>query len=56
MDLLLVGVCLAVIVGLYFHNNPMGHNRRFMMRRFINYAIDYSSPTNSKQFYRAVAQ
>jgi hypothetical protein len=23
MDLLLVGICLAVIVGLYFHNNPM---------------------------------
>jgi hypothetical protein len=27
MDLLLVGVCLAVIIGLYFHNNPMGHAR-----------------------------
>jgi hypothetical protein len=27
MDLLLVGVCLAVIVGLYFHNNPMRRDR-----------------------------
>jgi OPA family glycerol-3-phosphate transporter-like MFS transporter len=29
--------CLAVIIGLYFHNNPMGHSRWFMMRRFINW-------------------
>jgi hypothetical protein len=32
MDLVLVGICLAVIIGLYFHNNPMGHSRWFMMR------------------------
>ena len=37
MDLLLVGICLAVIIGLYFHNNPMRHSRWFMLRRFINW-------------------
>ena len=37
MDLVLVGICLAVIIGLYFHNNPMGHSRWFMVRRFINW-------------------
>jgi MFS transporter, OPA family, glycerol-3-phosphate transporter len=37
MDLLLVGICLAVIIGLYFHSNPMGHSRWFMVRRFINW-------------------
>ena len=37
MDLVLVGICLAVIIGLYFRNNPMGHSRWFMMRRFINW-------------------
>src|ERR1035438_1212638 len=34
---ILVSICLAVIIGLYFHNNPMGHRRWFMMRRFINW-------------------
>ena len=28
---------LAVIVALYFYNNPMGHSRWFMVRRFINW-------------------
>ena len=28
---------LAVIVALYFYNNPMRHNRWFMIRRFINW-------------------
>jgi OPA family glycerol-3-phosphate transporter-like MFS transporter len=37
MDLVLVGICLAVIIGLYFHNNPMRHSRWFMVRRFINW-------------------
>jgi len=37
MDLVLVGICMAVIIGLYFHNNPMGHSRWFMLRRFINW-------------------
>ena len=29
--------CLAAVVALYFYNNPMGHGRWFMMRRFINW-------------------
>jgi MFS transporter, OPA family, glycerol-3-phosphate transporter len=29
--------CLAAIVALYFYNNPMGHSRWFMVRRFINW-------------------
>src|ERR1039458_9357682 len=37
MSLLLVGLCLAVVVGLYFYNNPMGHGTWFMTRRFINW-------------------
>ena len=37
MDLILVGICLAVIIGLYFHNNPMQHSRWFLLRRFINW-------------------
>jgi OPA family glycerol-3-phosphate transporter-like MFS transporter len=35
--LVLVGICLAVIIGLYFYNNPLRHGRWFMMRRFINW-------------------
>jgi OPA family glycerol-3-phosphate transporter-like MFS transporter len=37
MDLILVSICLAVIIGLYFRNNPMQHSRWFMLRRFINW-------------------
>ncbi len=37
MSLLLVGLCLIVVVGLYFYNNPMGHGSWFMTRRFINW-------------------
>lgn len=37
LDLLVVGGCLATIVTLYFKNNPMGHSRWFMWRRFINW-------------------
>jgi len=29
--------CLAAIVALYFYNNPLGHSRWFMVRRFINW-------------------
>jgi MFS transporter, OPA family, glycerol-3-phosphate transporter len=29
--------CLIAIVVLYFYNNPLGHGRWFMMRRFINW-------------------
>ena len=35
--LVLVGICLAIVIALYFQNNPLGHGRRFMMRRFINW-------------------
>jgi OPA family glycerol-3-phosphate transporter-like MFS transporter len=37
MSLLLVGLCLAVVIGLYYYNNPMGHGSWFMTRRFINW-------------------
>ena len=37
MSLLLVGLCLVVVVGFYFYNNPMGHGSWFMTRRFINW-------------------
>jgi sugar phosphate permease len=33
----LVGICLTVIIWLYFYNNPLGHGRWFMVRRFINW-------------------
>jgi OPA family glycerol-3-phosphate transporter-like MFS transporter len=35
--LILVGICLVIIIGLYFYNNPLGHGRWFMVRRFINW-------------------
>jgi len=37
MYLSVVGLVLAAVVGLYFYNNPLGHSRWFMMRRFINW-------------------
>lgn len=37
MDLSVVGLILAIIIALYFYNNPMNHGRRFIMRRFINW-------------------
>ncbi len=37
MALFLVGLCLAAVITLYFKNNPLGHSRKFMMRRFINW-------------------
>jgi OPA family glycerol-3-phosphate transporter-like MFS transporter len=33
----LAGICLVVIIGLYFRNNPMKHGDWFMLRRFINW-------------------
>ena len=33
----LVALCLAVVISLYFRNNPMHHSRWFMLRRFINW-------------------
>jgi OPA family glycerol-3-phosphate transporter-like MFS transporter len=37
MSLSLVGLCLAVIIGIYFYNNPLAHARWYMVRRFINW-------------------
>ncbi len=37
MPLLLVGLCLAAVVGLYYYNNPLKHGSWFMNRRFINW-------------------
>lgn len=37
MSLVLVGLSLIIVIGLYFANNPMHHERWFMMRRFINW-------------------
>jgi OPA family glycerol-3-phosphate transporter-like MFS transporter len=37
LDLVLVGSCLAVIIWLYFRNNPLRHGRWFMIRRLINW-------------------
>ncbi|MEK2688523.1 MFS transporter [Bdellovibrio sp. GT3] len=37
MALFLVGLCLAAVIILYFSNNPLGHSRKFMIRRFINW-------------------
>src|SRR5882672_5571757 len=37
MSLSLVGLCLALVVGLYFYNNPLKHGSWYMMRRFINW-------------------
>jgi OPA family glycerol-3-phosphate transporter-like MFS transporter len=34
---LVVGLFLAAIIFLYFRNNPLGHTRWFMLRRFINW-------------------
>ncbi len=33
----LVGLCLVIIIALYFRNNPLRHSRWFMLRRFINW-------------------
>src|SRR6185437_449974 len=35
--LYLVGICLAVVIALYFYNNPLKHMRQFMIRRFVNW-------------------
>jgi OPA family glycerol-3-phosphate transporter-like MFS transporter len=37
MPLLIVSITLAIIIWLYFINNPLGHGRWYMMRRFINW-------------------
>src|SRR3954467_10880633 len=35
--LVLVSLCLLVIIGLYFYNNPLRHSSKFMLRRFVNW-------------------
>jgi OPA family glycerol-3-phosphate transporter-like MFS transporter len=37
MPFIIVGLSLAIIIALYFYNNPLHHGRWFMIRRFINW-------------------
>ncbi len=37
MPLLLIGLCFAAVIALYFGNNPLKHGGWFMTRRFINW-------------------
>lgn len=37
MAISLVLLCLLIVIGLYFSNNPLKHTRRFMIRRFVNW-------------------
>ncbi len=37
MSVILVSLCLATVIALYFYNNPLKHSRRYMVRRFINW-------------------
>jgi len=37
MDLSLVLICLVVVIGVYFYNNPLRHGPWFLSRRFINW-------------------
>lgn len=37
MEIYFVLLCLAATIGLYFYNNPLQHNRAFMLRRFVNW-------------------
>ena len=37
MSVGLVSLCLVLIVGLYFYNNPLQHGWPFMCRRFVNW-------------------
>lgn len=37
MAISLVLLCLAVVIAMYFLNNPLKHTRRFMIRRFLNW-------------------
>jgi OPA family glycerol-3-phosphate transporter-like MFS transporter len=37
MYLALIGAVLAAVIAAYFLNNPMGHSRWFIMRRFVNW-------------------
>lgn len=37
MQLFLVSLALAYIIGLYFMSNPLKHTKKFMLRRFMNW-------------------
>ncbi len=37
MPFIIVGLSLAIIIALYFYNNPLHHGRWFLIRRFINW-------------------
>jgi OPA family glycerol-3-phosphate transporter-like MFS transporter len=37
MSLSIVFLCLAVVIGIYFYNNPLKHGPWFLSRRFINW-------------------
>jgi OPA family glycerol-3-phosphate transporter-like MFS transporter len=37
MDLLLIGLCLCIVIILYFLNNPLNHGRWYVTRRFFNW-------------------
>src|SRR6266496_138099 len=37
MSLSIVFICLALVVGIYFYNNPLKHGTWFLSRRFINW-------------------
>ena len=37
MSLSIVFVCLALVIGIYFYNNPLKHGPWFLSRRFINW-------------------
>src|SRR5882724_12497847 len=37
MPLTIVALCLVAVIFIYFLNNPLGHGRWFLFRRFINW-------------------
>jgi OPA family glycerol-3-phosphate transporter-like MFS transporter len=37
VDLIIVGITMAIVIGLYFQNNPLKHSRKFMWHRFFNW-------------------
>ncbi len=37
MSLSIVALCLAIVIGVYFYNNPLRHGPWFLSRRFINW-------------------
>jgi len=37
MYLAVVAACLVAVIAGYFLNNPLGHSRRFILRRFLNW-------------------